>query len=103
MKKAILLVFISMLASCGHSIHMVQVTSFDNILERKEPQEITARTSQFVVLGFTDNTTYVDRAYKMISAKCPQGFIEGLTTQFSTSLGFLSWTNKIVIRGLCYN
>ena len=41
-------------------------------------------------------------AYKRLQEKCPKGRIEGITSQFSTSLSFFSWTNKILLKGLCY-
>ena len=31
------------------------------------------------------------------------GRIEGITTQISTSLGFFSWTNKVLMKGFCFN
>jgi hypothetical protein len=62
---------------------------------------VEARTEQFVIMGFTGDTKYVDQAYDKLQGTCQGGKIQGITTQFSTSHGFFSWTNKILMRGLC--
>jgi hypothetical protein len=54
-----------------------------------------------VVMGFVGQTDYVDQAKAQLMANCPGGAVTGITTQFSTSMGFLSWTNKILMQGLC--
>ena len=67
----------------------------------REPEVIEARTEQNVVLGFVYNTNYVDDAVKILKNKCQGGDIQGITIQHSTSLGFFSWRNKILVKGLC--
>lgn len=62
---------------------------------------IQAGSKQFVILGFAFDTNYVDQAYRKLMHNCPQGQITGITSQFSTSHGFFSWTNKILMKGLC--
>jgi hypothetical protein len=89
--------------SCAHSIHMVQTNDFDNSkAQATKAKLITARSEQFVPLWFSFDTNYVNQAYSRLEEKCEGGEIKGITTQYSTSLGFLSWTNKILIKGLCY-
>ena len=48
-------------------------------------------------MSFVGQTDYVDEAYEVLQSKCINGRIEGVSSQFSTSLGFLSWTNKIAL------
>jgi hypothetical protein len=62
---------------------------------------VKARTEQFVILGFASDTNYVDEAYKKIQTECPTGDLQGVNTQYSTSLGFFSWTNTIDLKALC--
>lgn len=60
-----------------------------------------SETSQKVILGFVFDTNYVNEARKNLIAKCPNGDIQGVTTRYSTSLGFFSWDNKVLMQGLC--
>jgi len=62
---------------------------------------MTSKAEQFVILGFTTNTNYANEAYESLAQKCPNGAISPLTTKYYTSLGFLSWTNHIVLEGVC--
>jgi len=62
---------------------------------------VKATAEQFVVMGFVYDTNYVDTARKKLIAQCPDGNISGISTQYSTSLGFFSWTSKILMQGLC--
>ena len=102
MRKIILIMFICISGSCAHSIHQVHTSSFDKISEKSEPRMIEARSQQFVFLWFAYDTTYVDDAYNDLLAQCSRGKIDGITTQHSTSLGFFSWHNKILMKALCY-
>ena len=95
-----LIVFLS-ISSCSHSIHLVHTSALDPYKRPKKGRIVTARSEQFVVLGFADDTKYVDEAYKKLQKKCTNKHITGITTQFSTSHGFFSWTNKILLKGLC--
>jgi hypothetical protein len=61
---------------------------------------IHARAEQSVVLGITDNTDYVDHAYAELLSQCP-GDVVGINTRYSTSLGFLSYTNVVDIQAMC--
>jgi len=64
---------------------------------------VTASSERFIVMGFASDTKYVDAAYQSLQEKCPNGRIQGITTQFTTGLGFFSWTNRIRMQGLCIN
>jgi hypothetical protein len=62
---------------------------------------VKGEAEQFVVLGFTQDTSYVERAKSQLVSKCPNGAISGISTQISTDLGFFSWTNRALMQGLC--
>lgn len=100
MKILGLLLFLS-LASCAHSVHEVHTSDFIPGAPIEAGDMVKASTEQFVILGFTKQTDYVDQAYHKLMAACPKGSISGITTQYSSSLGFFSWTNKILMQGLC--
>ena len=85
--------------SCAHSIHVVHAGDFDRPIGNAEV--VQASAEQFVVLGFVGQTDYVNKAYNQLQQECKQGSLQGITTQFSTSLGFFSWTNKILMQGFC--
>lgn len=86
----------------AHSVHMVS-TIEDVQGGQSKGKSISARGRQFVVAGFASDTDYVEQAYKKLLSECPQGEIRDITTEFLTSMGFSSWTNKIFIQANCYN
>lgn len=88
-------------SACAHSIHQVHTSDFTPGTPIESGEMIKASTEQFVILGFTQQTNYVDEAYQKLMAACPGGAVTGITTQLSTSLGFFSWTNKTLMQGLC--
>ncbi len=89
------------LAGCAHSVHEVHTSDFLPAAAITSGRMIKVKTEQFVVLGIKGNTDYVNEAYGKLMSACPNGSITGITTQYSTSLGFFSWTNKILMQGLC--
>lgn len=93
--------FLLALTSCAHSIHEVHTSDFLPAAPIESGKIVKASGEQFVIMGFTDNTNYVDEAYDRLLQACPQGRITGITTQYSTALGFFSWTEKILMQGLC--
>mgnify|MGYP003340787127 CR=1 FL=1 len=62
---------------------------------------ISAETEQFTIMGFVTETDYVDQAFDQLQSQCPKGFVQGIQTEFLTSHGFFSWTNRIRMQGLC--
>jgi len=90
-----------LLTGCMHSIHQVHVSDFEPFDKFESGNIVSAKAEQFVILGFVQQTDYVNNAYKMLQEKCPKGQLQGITTQYSTSLSFFSWTNKILMQGLC--
>jgi len=91
-------------SGCASSVHEVQSAGYSPATNvAGAPRRgvwIHARAEQGVVLGITDNTDYVDRAFAQLSSQCP-GDIVGLTTRYSTNLGFLSYRNVIDVRAMC--
>lgn len=95
------LVLFLMLGGCAHSIHNVHVSDFTPAKPIESGDMVKAKSEQFVIMGFATETLYVDQAYQKLLAACPNRPISNISTQFSTSLGFFSWTNKVLMQGLC--
>jgi hypothetical protein len=90
------------LVGCTHSLHVSHVSDFAPTFKTYAQGElIKSKATQFVIMGFIYDTNYVDVAYQKLMAECPNGSVQGITTQFSTSHGFFSWTNIINMQGLC--
>jgi hypothetical protein len=100
--KALIFLSTLFLGGCAHSIHLVHAGGFDHS-SSKGAKMIEARSEQFAVMGFVFDTNYVDQAYSKLQDECRGGNIEGVVTQYSTSLGFFSWTHKILMRGWCFS
>lgn len=100
MKKLILIFALLGLSACAHSIHQAHTSDFmPGSIE--SGRMVKGYGEQFVVMGFASETNYVNQAFKQLTDSCPNGYIASVTTQYSTSLGFFSWTNKILMQGLC--
>jgi len=95
------LALIALLSSCTHSIHLVNTSSFEPYAQLANGRMVEAQSEQFVIMGFVKDTNYVDQAYRNLKQQCRDGAIQGITTQYSTSHGFFSWTHKILMQGLC--
>ncbi|MEY4630572.1 MAG: hypothetical protein RIQ81_692 [Pseudomonadota bacterium] len=91
----------SVATGCTHSVHMVHVSDFAPHEPFEGGKVVKATGEQFAIMGFVSDTNYVNKAYASLQAKCPNEEIQGITTQYSTSHGFFSWTNKILMQGLC--
>ena len=91
-----------LLSACSHSIHLVHVSDFaPSYKALSQGRIVQSKAEQFVVMGFVQDTNYVESAYQQLQATCPGAEIQGITTQFSTSHGFFSWTNFVEMQGLC--
>lgn len=91
-----------LLSGCTHSLHLVHVSDFDPSYKASNQGDwITSYAEQFTVMGFANDTNYVDRAYSKLKSQCQGGGIQGIQTEFWTSHGFFSWTNKVRMQGLC--
>jgi hypothetical protein len=89
------------LSGCAYSIHDVYVSDFQPYSPLEKGEIVKAEAEQFVVMSFVQDTNYVDLAYTKLQAQCPNKAITGIFTQYSTSLGFFSWKNKVLMQGLC--
>lgn len=87
------------LFSCAHSFHQ-EGSDFSLNSSSKPGTSIRGYGSQTVILGFVTNTDYVDEAVKDLETKC-SGVISPVSTQYYTDLGFLHWTNHVVLDGVC--
>ncbi len=104
-----LLVFVSFVFTsmtltfgCTHSLHVAHVSDFSPSYKAYgQGQLVKAKTQQFTVMGFVTDTNYVDEAYQKLAMSCPNGDVQGITTQYSTSHSFFSWTNFVEMQGLC--
>lgn len=101
MKNSFLILVLALTAGCAHSIHEVHVSDFTPMAAIESGDMVRVQTAQFVVMGFVSETNYVDQAKAQLMAACPEGVLTGITTQYSTDMGFFSWTNRILMQGLC--
>ena len=99
MNKIILLTLF-LLGGCAHSVHQLHMGDFQGE-SFTAGKWVTASASQKSIMGFVFDTNYVNEARTKLIAKCPNGDIQAVTTRYSTSLGFFSWDNKVVMQGLC--
>ena len=98
-KLALLALFA--LVGCAHSVHQVHMGDFSTAEKFTAGKWIEAQSEQHVIFGFVYDTNYVNEARAKLIAKCPNGDIQGVTTRYSTSLGFFNWHNKVNMQGLC--
>ncbi len=92
-----------LLNGCAYSVHNVYVSGFEPYSPKSEGKVVSAHTEQFVVLGFKDNTDYLETARDELEEQCPKGDIVGIVTEYQTALGFMSWRHHIYMKGLCTN
>ena len=104
MKVASLLILLCSMfwvSGCTHALHQNHTSDYKLTAPLSDYRLIEARYEQRVVLGFVQQTHYVDDAFAELRRQCPDGEITGIQTRYSTSHGFLSWTNVILMRGYC--
>lgn len=63
--------------------------------------EIEVEEAENVILFFTFDTDYAERARERFLAQCESGEIRNVATKFSTDLGLFAYKNKIKITGTC--
>jgi hypothetical protein len=89
------------LSSCTYSVHQVPLSDFKPYTPGNNGKPIEARGKQFVILGFANETNYVDNAYKQLQGQCVNGIVTGIAAKSYSEHGFFSWTNHIHMQGLC--
>ncbi|NBW80788.1 hypothetical protein EBR21_03450 [bacterium] len=98
MKKFGVVVALSILTNaCAYSVHQYGATDFTGIRPGKR---IVAEGSRHYIFAKTDNE-FVDKAYASLVSQCKNGMITGITNQYRTELSFLSFTEKLIIEGIC--
>ncbi len=87
-------------AGCTHSVHQLSMGGLDDIPRgaRLHPIEVEADQAAVIAAG---DTNFSDRAVELLAAKCPEGRIIGIEARYSTSLSFLSYTNRLKITAYC--
>lgn len=92
---------VMMLAGCTHALHMVHEGDLAPSAKLGEARRVMAEGEQRVVMGFVRQTDYVDQARAKLEAQCRGGQITGIQSRYSTSHGFLSWTNQVRFQAYC--
>ena len=86
--------------ACSYSVHEVYIGSMDPGVTNGRGHWVEVETKQFVILGFEFGSEYVDKAYKELEGKC-SGRLAQVTTEHLTAYNFLSYDQKVVLKGLC--
>jgi hypothetical protein len=76
------------LVGCTHSVHLVHVGDFKPFQKLTSGRTIEALAEQWVFLGFTLETDYVNIARENLIKQCNDGSVQGPVTRLSTSHGF---------------
>lgn len=101
LNKLTFLTLFILISACTHSVHLVHVGDFKPYQKNTSGKKIDAMAEQFVIMGFTQETDYINIARAELMGKCDKGYIQGPVTRLSTSHGFFSWTNKVYMQALC--
>lgn len=100
-KLAAVAALLALGSGCSHAIHLNHTSDITLLKPIEQYDVVSATAEQFTILGWVAQTDYVNEAFDKLQAQCPDGQITGIQTRYSTSHGFFSWTNKIVMRGYC--
>jgi hypothetical protein len=94
--------FFALLAAsaCTHSIHQQYIGSMDPNATYSQGRWVTADASDLVILSFQFDTKYVQAAMRKLESKC-SGRIAQVTTEHLTSFKFLSYEQKVIMKGWC--
>ncbi|MDD9943846.1 MAG: hypothetical protein OXU20_22585 [Myxococcales bacterium] len=99
---AICLLASVLVSGCTHSVHRVAVAGIDNLKDLQGSWPVEAEAEQFVILGIATNTDFADNAYARLLDLCEHGALRAIEARHSTSHGFLSYTNRVKMRALCF-
>ena len=103
MKKLFFILISQFCFSCAYSIHHVHSNPIEEGLQIAKGREIRSKAEQEVFLWFVTDNYFADEAMSRLINQCPQGRIEGIQTIYSTDLGFLSFVNRIRMKGFCFS
>ena len=91
---------VALVVGCSHSIHQLYIGMMDADAKYGKGRWITVETKDFVILGFARDTSYVEKAVAQLEKQC-SGRIAQVTTEHVTSFSFLSYYQKVILKGLC--
>lgn len=92
---------LALIQSCAYSVHQVYIGSMDpNVKIGSTGKWLEADAKAFVILGFHFDTKYIDEAKRELESKC-SGRLAQVTTEHLTAYWFLSYDQKVVLKGLC--
>ncbi len=101
LKSLAVLLLILAATGCTHALHQNHTSDYTLDVPLDDHRLIQARFEQFVVMGFATETLYADDAFAELKRQCPDGTVTGIQTRHSTSHGFFSWTNVILMQAYC--
>ena len=99
--RVIAFILAAQLTACAHSVHQVYVSDFIPHQKAKSGRIIHAHHEESSSMGLMTDLDYVDLFLAEFMRKCPEGIISGITTEYATDLGFLSWANHLYLTGQC--
>jgi hypothetical protein len=90
------------LTGCATAVHQVS----PSVGPRHDPATASVRLvrstgEQQVILGFVQQTAYVDAAWARLLDQCRDGELQWVTATSSTQLGFLSYRNQLAFEATC--
>lgn len=100
MLRTVCLVVFVMLSACAHSVHQVYVGTMDQNASYKNGRWVKADASDYVIFFFAFDSNYVEQGVSELEKQCP-GRIAQVTTEHLTSYRFLSYYQKVVLKGWC--
>ena len=93
----------ALLQGCTFAVHSNHTSDYRVSKPIAEYRVVEARGEQIVLMGFAGNTDYVDTTFRELMNQCIGGHVTGVQTRHSTSHGFFSWTNVVLMKGYCSN
>jgi hypothetical protein len=100
--KALLLLSLALvMPGCTYSVHQVATGGLENVPRDGKARVVQAEAEQTVILYLTTSTDYADQAQRKLLAQCPNGELYGIEERYSTSHGFLSFTNHLKATAYC--
>lgn len=100
-KALLVLTTLGLMQACAFSVHEVHVGGFEPYTPKTEGVQVTASAERFVVMGFSDDTGYIEQAVAKLKSQCPDSELVGVSTEIQTALGFFSWTDRVYLRARC--
>jgi hypothetical protein len=98
--RLITLFTLALSVGCSYSIHQQYIGSMDPNASYGKGKWVEVTTSDFVILSFATQSNYVEDAYKRLESEC-KGRIAQVTTEHLTAYKFLSYDQKLILKGLC--